>query len=600
MHTGTINVRDLFGQERRHVVPLFQRPYVWCEENQWQPLWEDLLSLADRRVQGKKTRPHFLGAIVLDQVPKPTGHVEVRLVIDGQQRLTTIQLLLTAFRDVCGALGYLKHQRSMEKLTVNDDPLQEREDEAYKVWPTNADQAFFLQVMKAGDPKTLCKQNSKKGVVSTLEHPVLDAYLFFCNRIQAWLEDGDEDGQEARLEALFFAVREHLRLVVIDLEREDDAQLIFETLNARGTPLLPSDLVKNHLFHQAHLEERALDPLYQKYWKGFDDESKFWREELGRGHAKRARIDTFLQFYLTVRLRDEVGAGHLYTTFRDQLMKKGDDTEQHLASLQHYSDVYRSFPNMPTGSAEARFFERLGALGLTSPYPFLMDLFMLLDDRVDERREILRDIESFLVRRMICQLTTRGYNRFFIELLNAFHGEVGTEAERVRAFLASSTAETARWPSDEEFRQAWQSVPAFRVFTQGRVRMVLEAIERRIRTGKSEALTFEEKLTIEHLMPQKWDAYWPLPSEADPAEARATREELMHTMGNLTLVTQKLNPALSNGSWEAKRPEILKHSALALNRELVDVPRWDSQSIQDRGKALFGFACKEWSRSAEN
>src|SRR5262245_27156942 len=139
MDTGTLSVKKIFEQERRHVVPLFQRPYVWEKEKQWEPLWDDIRSLAEKLLAGKQTRPHFLGAIVFDQMPKPTGHVETRQVIDGQQRLTTIQILLEAFCDLCRERGLTNHHRSLLKLTRNDDPLSKDDDEQFKVWPTNVD-----------------------------------------------------------------------------------------------------------------------------------------------------------------------------------------------------------------------------------------------------------------------------------------------------------------------------------------------------------------------------------------------------------------------------------------------------------------------------
>ncbi len=599
MDTGTLSVAKIFGQDRRHIVPLFQRPYVWTEEEQWQPLWDDLLVLAQRTLAGHDPRPHFMGAIVLDQLAKPTGHIEVRLVVDGQQRLTTIQLLLTAFRDACAELGFDKYKLALEKLTTNEDPLSEEPDETFKVWPTNADQEDFRQVMQASSAEILCKRYGKSGVVRSLGRPILDAYLYFQREVLEWIGQ-DEGSAKQRLEALYESVRQGLRLVVIDLGAEDDAQLIFETLNARGTPLLPSDLVKNHIFHRAQGAGLPLERLYQRYWRGFDEEQGYWREELGRGHARRPRIDTFLQYYLTVKTRDEVSPGHLYTVFRDQVMGSDTEAEPHLAELRQYASVYQSFDHMEAGTAVGRFFGSLTALGLTSPYPFLMDLFVQFGEAESERDATLKDLESFLVRRMVCQLSTRGYNRFFIDLLVALHGGEGTPHSRVRSFLLSSQTESGRWPADEEFRSAWMQTPAYRVLNQSRVRMVLEALEREARTGKSEDLQFGKKLTIEHLLPQKWQGTWPLPPEGDPAEAASLREGLLHTMGNLTLVTSKLNPALSNGPWEDKRPEILKHSALALNRGLDDIEHWNEEAIQQRGEELFQSARKIWSRPSGN
>src|SRR6185369_781627 len=128
---------------------------------------------------------------------------------------------------------------------------------------------------------------------------------------------------------------------------------------------------------------------------------------------------------------------------------------------------------------------------------------------------ILNDVESFVVRRTVCQLSTRGYNRLFLDLLKAFVKDEGAPDDRVRAFLLSSDAESGRWPDDIEFQQAWLNFPMYRVLVQRRVRMLLEALERKLRTSKSEQMQLKEKLTIEHLLPQKWRKHWPLPVEPE-------------------------------------------------------------------------------------
>ena len=139
MQVGNITIRQLFQQDRRHVVPLYQRPYVWQEETQWVPLWEDIRSVAERLASQGASRAHFIGAIVLEYVPQHAGALEIRLVIDGQQRLTTIQLLLEAFYDYCGAIGAEQHHKAIERLVRNDDPMNPDPIERYKVWPTNVD-----------------------------------------------------------------------------------------------------------------------------------------------------------------------------------------------------------------------------------------------------------------------------------------------------------------------------------------------------------------------------------------------------------------------------------------------------------------------------
>jgi len=593
MDARTLDIKTIFGQERRHVVPLFQRPYVWERSSQLEPLWEDIQAVADRQLEGQSVRAHFLGAIVLDHVSKPTGEVEVRQVIDGQQRLTTIQLFFEAFCDFCKQRGKDKHHAMLLKLTRNDNQFSTDPDEQFKVWPTTQDQDTFRTVMNCGSPAELRKAFGVKKDDAAIDRPIADAYLYFYNAIGEWLNPDGADF-ELRLDCLFKTLREYVRLVVIDLDPNDDAQVIFETLNARGTPLLPADLVKNLLFHRAQLAGDALESLYQKYWRHFDDDG-YWRVKKGRGHARRARIDTFLQHYLTVKLRDEVPVGHLYVAFREHAaMGKAAEV---LADLRRYADTYRSIDGQETGTREALFVKRLSEMDLTTAHPLLLELLANHAGDRSQLRSVLIDMESFLVRRMICQLNTRGYNRLFIDLLKALGGKDGSPRERVRAVLLSTEADSGRWPNDEEIKQAWLNNPLYRGLVKKRTRMVLEAMEHASRTGKTEKLIIDEKLTIEHLMPQDWEKHWPLPearnSDDDP---QGVRDRLIHTFGNLTLLTKKLNPSVSNGPWTKKRDQITKHSILRLNNVLAEHDEWNERMIRKRGEALLKQFKDTWPR----
>jgi hypothetical protein len=595
MDAGTLSVKKIFSQDRRHVVPLFQRPYVWEREKQWEPFWEDIRSLADRLLRGEEPRPHFLGAIVLDLMPTATGKVETRQVIDGQQRLTTLQIYLESFCDLCGEHGFDRHHKALLKLTRNDDPMSDDADEEFKVWPTNVDQEHFRAVMRCASPTELRKQYGVKPTAE-VDHPIADGYLYFYETIGEWL--GKEgDGKEERLDALFNAARDYVRLVVIDLDKEDDAQLIFETLNARGTQLLPSDLVKNYLFHRASLAGEKVGPLYSNYWQFFDADHKYWRRQLGRGHAKRHRIDMFLQHYLTLQTLDEVPVSHLYVVFRGFAGENGSP-QKTLASIKQYADVYQGFDELETGSRERLFFDRLTAMDITTAYPFLMELFAKHGGSRKTLHAVLTDVESFLVRRMVCQLNTRGYNRLFLDMLKAIKPDAKETVDGVRAFLLSSDADSNRWPPDSEFKQAWLDNPLYRSLVQRRVRFLLEGIERELRTDKSEQMVLQEKLTIEHPLPQEWRTHWPLPDDADVEQAAAERARKLDTMGNLTLLNGKLNPTVSNGPWKKKRPKILEYSLLRLNKQLEaeECSEWNEKAIHDRGRQLFRTARRVWPR----
>src|SRR5215212_5450175 len=150
------SLKDIFDAQCRYMVPLYQRPYVWNRTAQWEPLWEDVLALAERYVRQDSFRPHFMGAVVLDQLNTATGTLDLRQIIDGQQRLTTLQIIIEAAGDVCDKLGPIasNHTHDLQRLTRNDRRSNDP-DEMFKVWPTNVDREHFRRVMSAGSPNEL-------------------------------------------------------------------------------------------------------------------------------------------------------------------------------------------------------------------------------------------------------------------------------------------------------------------------------------------------------------------------------------------------------------------------------------------------------------
>lgn len=593
MRSAPLTLRRIFEQERRLVVPLFQRPYVWTQTEQWEPLWTDIETVANSvmvETQEKPAKPHFLGAVVLEEEPTATGQLDTRLIIDGQQRLTTLQLLLEAFRDFCKVAKLDNHAKGITKLTRNDDPMSTDEEDVFKVWPTVKDQSHFRSVMEAESPKALKTAYGIEEKKLSVGHPLADAYLFFHEQIAEWMS-APESNMTLRANALYSALRDKLRLVVIDLEPDDDAQVIFESLNARGTPLLPADLVKNFLFHQLRREGGDIEKIYEQEWKQFDSDDNYWRAEQGRGHARRARIDLFLQNYLAARKAAEVPTAHLFTVFREYVLA-GGTTMEHLQAIRRYAAIYRSFESQPANSREALFFSRIWSMEMASVYPFILELFASFREMPEQKIGVLVDLESFLVRRMVCGLSTRGYSRIFVELLKVLPGDAKSVRDRVRAALLQNTAASNRWPDEKEFSAEWRQRRLFEVLTQQRLRLVLEAIERSLWTNKTPVVAFTEGLTIEHLLPQNWTENWPLPADVDPKEATELRNMRLHSIGNLTLLTGPLNSSVSNGAWSAKQAEILKYCAFSLNRTLPKT--WDEATIAARSEELFARARNIW------
>jgi hypothetical protein len=602
MKTDSISIQDFFHTERRHLVPLYQRPYVWKRDDQWEPLWEDLRRLAERTLAGRPTRPHFLGAIVLDQIRTGINEVPARLVIDGQQRLTTLQLLMGALRESCAALEQHDLRRRLERLTRNEE-AGDASEQRFKVWPTNLDRPAFGALMDSSSERSARERIVAAREVAQGDGLIVDAYAYFQGTLSAWLQEAGDEAVGLRATTLSDVLRHSLNLVVIDLGDDDEAQMIFETLNARGTPLLPADLVKNHLFRAAEAEGGDLDAIYEKYWKPFDEGAGYWRKEVKQGRFYRPQIDLFLQHYLTLATRDEISAAHLFSEFKDFAAKRPEQAaKDHLKELQSHAVTYRSFDREMQETRRGAFFDRLKVMETSTLVPFLLGLFQRYAGRGHEVGvdSILVDLESFVVRRMVCRLTTKNYNQLFLELLDVLDRTATAQdaAAEVRQFLLGQSAESRLWPDDSKFGSGWRELPAFRALNRPRLRMILEAIESAYRTDLSEPIILRGKLTVEHLMPRAWQDEWPLPAGMDPNDAAVRRESALHRFGNLTLLTKKLNPMISNSSWATKQPKIVEHSALALNRRLQGEATWDEAAIERRTEALLSVALRIWSRPA--
>jgi hypothetical protein len=364
------------------------------------------------------------------------------LLIDGQQRLTTLQLLLQAFQDTVAELGLEPYKQALEKLTRNDHPLSNKAHEQFKIWPTNVDRDDFRRTMESGSPLNLRKEFGVRPAAEIAGRMIPNAYLYFAATVKDWLTADGDPGQRASV--LYTALRQHVRLVVIEIDDKDDAQLIFETLNARGTPLLAADLVKNALLQEISAAGGNVEDLYQQYWQPFDAEPGLWRAEVGRGHAARPRIDVYLQHFITLKTKTEVPTAHLYAAYRDYIREHQTEAgtpAERLKALAHYAKIYRRLELRTETRRVNLFLHRLSTMEIGTAYPFLLELFARLNNDRERLETVLQDLESFLVRRMVCRLSTRGYNRLFIDLLETLDGDNEGIPDRVRIALLSGTAE---------------------------------------------------------------------------------------------------------------------------------------------------------------
>lgn len=579
-------------QPQRLLVPLFQRPYVWNEEMQWEPLWKDLERVATRLLQSPNTQqaPHFLGAIVLQQLPTPTSDLQQRTVIDGQQRLTTLQLLLDALHSEIALVGASMPAARLEPLTANGEAFRRHKEDRFKVWPTNRDRPAFNEVMEA--PTPVDYQNLKHRASRMVK-----AHNYFAQQCRAWLNVEGPDKVVARAEAIERSARELLQVVVIDLTASENAQEIFETLNARGAVLTAADLIKNFVFQRLLEQDADVEEAYSKYWAQF--ETAFWEEEVNVGRVRIARSSVFLDHWLIARTGEEVVAREVFSRFKAYAdYQAGHPMLDLLQEIHRAAAIYRAF----TEKAEildgpldrvGLFAYRVKTLESEVIKPVLLALLdhkacSLPQKQIDTALDV---IESWLARRMLIRATSKAYNKIMAEVVSVIRNAPAEQVgQTLMEYFSSQRSEVAYWPDDEEVRRELETMPVYRKLSRGRVRMVLESIEDHWRgwiPGQVSAAGMRIRrgsYAIEHLMPQAWIKCWPLPT----GESEAERDARIHRLGNLTLLTKKLNSTVSNGPWlgaGGKAAHLQEKDVVLLNSKLLKdyaSKQWDEAGIDLR------------------
>lgn len=618
MDANVSSVLNIFEKKLHLEVPLFQRQYVWSEEKHWAPLWEDISRKFAEYLDGRKDAPaHFLGALVLDQKQVPTTHVERRLIIDGQQRLTTFQILISALRDFCAENDCPELAKECNSFIINTGMMANPEVEQFKVSPTQRDQQQFCDVTTSRSRAELEKRHPlkrKKYARKFEPRPrMVEAYLYFYDQFREFFRGTEtEPPLQAelpladRLDECIQALKRALNIVIIDLGKDDDAQVIFETLNARGEPLLPADLLRNYIFLRASRNNEPREALYEKYWSRFDD--NFWRVEVSQGRLNRPRSDLFLQHYLASQVMREIPIKHLFVEYKYWIEKNKPFTSvnDELTQLAKQGDAFRRIMAPSPDDVLYSLGSFLNAFEIGTAHPLLLALLEAdIDDA--EWRTIAATIESYILRRAICGLTTKNYNRVFLSATKQLRDNA-TSAEALEVVLSANSGDSTEWPNDRVFGQAWKERNIYSGLPGPRCVHVLKRLNETFYNSKHETVTLTGPLTVEHLLPQDWIEHWPLPDgrrglssldrlisdDAELAAASDQRDSLLQTVGNLTLMTQPLNSSVSNLPWLDKRKEIIAASLLPISVELRTVEAWNEQTILHRSEQLFDRALKIW------
>jgi len=413
----------------------------------------------------------------------------------------------------------------------------------------------------------------------------------------------DPEIRASRGDALARSLRQHLWLIVLNLAEDDQAQVIFETLNARGTPLTVGDLVKNILLRRAQDEGAPTAVLYEKYWRHFD-EDPVWQLKVGAGYTARPRLDLFLQQALTVLTAKPIPMGQVYPSFASYLSAtQGKVTAaDHLRQVNDLSATARRIFLAEEDDSDRALVSaaRIRAMDFHTALPVLM---VLMSNSASDPQDVAKTamwLESFLVRRMVCALNTGMYGLFFVDVMNCVSNAASASDAIIDKFLREKSDST-RWPTDEEFGAAWRTFPLFKTLKRSRLTMILRALEISLRhPHMTDPVAIPRKLSVEHIMPQRWEQWWPLPLGAD-ATSTAQRDKIIHTVGNLTLVKQSLNEKLSNAPWntgnsDCKRVALRQHGLMQMNAMLGAYETWEEGDILDRSNILLDKAITVWPR----
>ncbi len=593
MDAQIVNFKSLFGDQVSYQIPQFQRPYAWGEEDQWFPLWEDVRNLAERHLatggQGR-VKPHFMGAIVLQHRQSKTGEVTKRIVVDGQQRLTTLQLLIKATQGAFEQLNDDARFNRLRELTENSEShLGEDPDNQTKIRQSNRnDQRAFQEAIRV----TFIDSDGAYW-------PITKAYHYFKGKVEEWISESETPEEIVRrADALEEALAQHLLIAVIDLDDDEEPHIIFETLNARGETLRQSDLVKNTVMYEAGVIDDA--DRARQLWGLFEDQ--WWRANTSEARLDRIELDRLLNHWMMATIRKNVAYNRVASDFRAYLTDNpgdnpGEYIERVARRIRSAGSVYRDAlafrdPDAHVRDALSRI---IGDMNTVVVMPLI--LYLKAAEIPEARfRRCIQVLESYLVRRALYGRITQGLTDFFVSLLERMHQERPTHYEETMVkFLNSQTNDTLMWPNDRILSANLTNRRMARMNVRRR-KMVLVEIERYMRENSmAEQLGPTKNLTIEHIMPQQWQTNWRLPISASH-EAADRREERVHSLGNLTLTTGRLNASLSNGPWDEKRTALENHSTLLLNNELLSGTQgeWNEDVIERRSAVLASRILDIW------
>lgn len=568
MDAGKRTINEIFNGSRILEIPFFQRAYVWGE-TQWERLLDDVENVSRTRT------PYFMGSVILKQQLTDTSSTigDIRTVIDGQQRLTTLSIMLKV-------------------LCLKNDSLRK-----------------FDKRFRLDDDRTVLQHNHNDieayNAIMELESVQLTerkdnislAYQYFVDNLDPSKVDFD-------------TVCHAMLFVGIDLATDEDEQQIFDTINSLGVRLTTAELLKNYFFERNDITE------YNKYWRNVfekDDETKdYWDREVTTGRLKRTFIDLFFFSFLQIKIQDtslKVNADDklaftkvekLFDSYKRFIRDYcGGDKRSILEEIRQYAYVFRRAINadiiddeLPSTAGLERLNAIIFALDTATLIPYVLFVERNVPDN-SVRNDLYDYLESYIMRRLVTRATTKNYNQLFSDRL--ILNRVLSKDDFI-SYLGGQDDKVNRMPTDEDVTTAFNDSWLTNKYAAG----VLYMIESKIRDRRwhSTQLLGISKYSLEHLMPKKWRNHWTFTGDKAAADFR---DRKLLTLGNLTIITQSLNASIRDADWATKKTGKGEKGGLRKYADgietlsaYLDADDWDEAAIQDRAKYLSTKALETW------
>ncbi|PDX48646.1 DUF262 and DUF1524 domain-containing protein [Helicobacter pylori] len=550
MKAGEATLLGFFeeNQNNQFVIPIYQRLYSW-EKEQCKQLWDDIIKIGGN----DKMNGHFIGSIlyVLDGNTHSNNPL---LIIDGQQRLTTITLLLIALRDHLNDedefLEKFSHQKIRNRYLINSD---EKGDKKFKLILSEPDRDTLLY---------LIDKNKRKPSEPSVK--IVENFKLF----EKWISENTD-----KLETIFKGL-EKLMIVWIALDKgKDDPQLIFESMNSKGIELTQTDLIRNYIVMETEVGKQK--DFYNGYWMAMEEDFK----------QNETLFNRFVRHYLTIKTRDIPNIKKVYEAFKRYQQERGIETEVLLQDLQKYCEyfcriVFKKEENKNLNKALSFLVD----LEMDVVYPLLLELYSDYKDGVLSKADfipIIALIESYICRRAVCGFGSNGLNKIFPFVTKKIDKKQYLKS--VEKHFGSLKGKQ-RFPNNDEFKNLFITIDFYHFQKK-------KYFFERLENFDTKEPVDTQECTIEHIMPQTLNLEW----ERDLGENfEAIHEKYLHTIGNLTLTGY--NAEYSNNSFREKRDmeKGFKQSSLKLNQSLKNLESFGEKEIEERANDLADWALKIW------